>query len=65
MSTESQARRAAKKAGYRVVKSRQREHGDNMGGLQLVDSYANAVVLGVKYDLTPDDVMDFLAAEQG
>ena len=62
--TEDQARRAAKRLGYRVVKSRRQESCDNMGGLLLVDTYTNLVTLGERFDLTPDDVMGFLAEEE-
>lgn len=55
-----QARRVASSTGYRVHKSRDRsEHLDNFGELMLCDAYTNMVVLGVRYDATPDEVINF------
>ncbi len=54
---DSRVRRAARKADYRVEKSRQGYHSNNLGGYQLIDPYTNTVVYGVNYDLSPDEVL--------
>ena len=54
---EARARRAAKRAGLRAVKSRKQESLDNFGGFMLVDLQTNGVVDGRRYDLTPEDVI--------
>jgi hypothetical protein len=60
---EQQARRMAKKHGFRVCKSRQRsQHMNNKGGLQLID-YHNNVVLGVDFDASPNDVIKFIEGQ--
>ena len=57
---ESKARRAAKRVGLRATKSRWRKDSiDNYGGFQLVDVYTNTVVDGSRYDLSPDDAVEF------
>lgn len=55
-SKEQRARFVARRAGFRVCKSRRAFSGNNMGGLQLVDDH-NTVVAGSDYDLTADDVV--------
>jgi hypothetical protein len=60
MYSESAARRAAAKAGYRVCKSRERsQHSNNKGGLQLIDD-RNMVILGWDFDSTPNEIISYL-----
>jgi len=55
MTTIQQARRVAKRAGFRVCKSRDRsQHWNNRGQLQLIDD-RNCVVLGVNFESSPED----------
>jgi hypothetical protein len=55
---DSAARRAAKKVGLRAVRSRWRRYSwDNFGGYQLLDAYSNTVVDGVRFNLSPDEVI--------
>ncbi|MDH6150498.1 hypothetical protein [Paraburkholderia tuberum] len=58
---EARARRAARSVDLVATKSRQRQHCDNLGRFQLVDQYVNMVVEGVRYELTPEDVIEFCA----
>jgi hypothetical protein len=50
------ARRAARRIGWRVSKSRRRQQANNQGGLRLVDQ-AGGVIDGVNYELTPEEVI--------
>jgi len=59
MATESQARHAAKRAGYLMRKSRRKFSIDNLGDFQLRDPRTNFVVCGSRFDMSPDDVMEF------
>ena len=59
LALESRARRAAKKVGLLAKKTRWRKDSmDNRGGFMLVDPYFNAVVDGVRYDLTAEQVIE-------
>jgi hypothetical protein len=56
---EQRARRTAKRVGLRATKSRwRRDTIDNYGGFQLVDPDRNAVIDGVRFELTAQEVMD-------
>lgn len=53
------ARRVAKKAGFRVCKSRERSyHWNNRGQLQLIDG-RNLIVLGRDFEVTPEEVVSY------
>jgi hypothetical protein len=54
------ARRAAYKAGFVVIKSRSRDGHENQGGYMLIDPSRNLPVAGSRYDLTAEDVIDYL-----
>jgi hypothetical protein len=56
---ESRARRAAKRVGLVVRKSRQAEGIDNLGGFMLVDAELGGCVQGSRFDMTPEDVIDY------
>ena len=59
---ELQARRAAKKAGLRAIKSRVRNlHSNNQGGWQILNPDRNEVVDGLNYEFTPERVIEFCA----
>ena len=61
-SKEARARHAARDVGLRVCKSRQRTNVpnlDNFGELMLVDAERGWVVAGSRFDLTPDEVLEF------
>jgi len=63
MLTERRARRALKKLGIRLHKSRQRtEHLNNWGHYMLVDD-RNCVVAGSRYDMTLEDIAQWLNAK--
>lgn len=63
MITVQQARRVAKRAGFRVCKSRDRsQHWNNRGQLQLIND-RNCVVLGVNFESSPEEVVEFCRAE--
>ena len=54
-------RRTLNKAGYGLIKSRSRINFDNLGGYMIIDNSVNAVVAGSRYELTLDDVLDFIS----
>jgi hypothetical protein len=57
---EARARRAAKRAGLIVRKSRWRAGSvDNFGGFMLIDPYTNCVVEGSRFDLSAEWVIDY------
>lgn len=57
---EARARGAAVAAGYIATKStRGRKTRDNFGGFQLVDAAHGNIVLGERFNLTPDDVIEW------
>lgn len=60
---EQKLRRALDKAGYSLRKSRSRVSIDNFGGYMIIDQKYGAVVSGSRFDLTLDDVKDFLKEE--
>jgi hypothetical protein len=60
--TDAQARRWARKADYRAVKARGKQHINNRGGYQLVDD-CNNVVAGVNFDLSATEVVEFCKRE--
>jgi hypothetical protein len=56
---DSRVRRAARKIGLQVVKSRRGLSLDNYGEYMLLDPYFNSVVAGQRYDLTAEDVIAY------
>ncbi len=61
--SESSIRRLAKKRGYAVQKSRARvnvPNADDFGGYRLVDPFANTLVAGPRFDLSLEDILDWL-----
>lgn len=61
---EARARRAAKRAGYRAVKSRARNFCvDNQLGFQILDSYSGYPAYGWNYELTAQDVIDWCESD--
>jgi hypothetical protein len=60
VSSESKARRAAKKAGLIATKSRWRKDSvDNHGEFMLVEPSRNIAVAGWRYDMSADEVVEF------
>ena len=57
---EKKLRRALNKHGYALHKSRKPFGLDNLGGYMIVDIYNNAVVAGARYDLSLEDVSEWL-----
>jgi hypothetical protein len=59
---EARARRAAARVGLRVSKSRDRtEHVNNRGGFMLFNPLHNWVVMGERFDLSAEDVIEACA----
>lgn len=57
---DARARRAARKTGLEARRSRLRLGTlDNFGGYRLVDPFHNAIVAGERFDLSPQDVIEF------
>jgi hypothetical protein len=56
---DSKARAAAKRVGLRARKSRQSIHLDNLGGYMLINPYFNTVVVGVRFDMSAQDVIEY------
>ena len=65
MVDESKLRRELKEAGYALRKSRGPVSGNDLGGYMIVDVAGNYVVAGAKYDLTLDDVAEWLKETNG
>ena len=57
---ERKLRRALNKAGYSLRKSSAPVSIDNFGGYMIIDANINAVVSGSRYDLSLDDIENFL-----
>lgn len=58
---ENRVRQLAARLGYRVMKSRQDIHLNNLGDYQLVDR--NGVVLGSNFDASLDQIETYLRDE--
>ncbi len=58
---ENRVRHLATRLGYRVMKSRQDIHLDNLGEYQLVDR--NGVVMGSRFDASLDQIEAYLMEE--
>ena len=59
---EAKLRRQLSKLGYRLQKSRVKQiHGDNLGGYRILDIQTNVVVLGARFELSLDDVVNFVS----
>jgi hypothetical protein len=57
---EARVRRIARQHGYSIHKSRRALSLDNFGGYMLIDVNTNAVVAGPRFDLSLDDIEDWL-----
>lgn len=57
---EQQLRRALNKHGYSLRHSRKPISIDNMGDYMIVDTFSNSVAAGSRFDLSLDDVTDWL-----
>ena len=55
---DGKARRAAKKIGLDIKKSRGRMSMDNFGDYMLRDPYRNWIIMGEKFDLTAEDIIE-------
>ena len=55
-----QLRRKLNKYGYTIKKSRLAESGDNFGEYMIVDFHTNCLVRGERFDVSLDEVEDFL-----
>ena len=59
-SLEARARRAARRVGLKASKSRWRANSiDNRGAFQIIDPMRNWVIAGEKYEVSPQDVIDY------
>jgi len=59
---EQKARRAAKRAGFYATKSRWRVGTiDNHGGFMLIEPHSNFAVGGLRFDMTPKEVIEYCA----
>ena len=56
---KSRVRRKASRIGYRVYKSRQREHYNNQGEFQLADDH-NTVMLGDRFDASLEEIETYI-----
>ena len=62
--TEDCARRAAKRVGLAIRKSRQTTlHDNNQGHFMLFDPIDNQIIGGERYDMTAQDVIDWCDVE--
>ena len=53
-------RRVAYKDGLVAIKSRSRDGYENQGGYMLIDPSRNLPVAGSRYDLTAEDLIEYL-----
>jgi hypothetical protein len=60
--TDAQARYWARRAGWRCLKARGKQHINNMGGYMIVNEN-NCVVAGERFHLTADCVVALSRAE--
>lgn len=57
---DARARRAAKRVGLRIAKTRWRKGTiDNMGGYQILDLYSNCVFAGYRFDMSAEEVIEY------
>jgi hypothetical protein len=63
MPHESTARRAAARAGYKIMKSRRQDE-SNQGHFTIIDPRTNAAVAGTKFEMTARDVIQWLRARE-
>ena len=59
--SDSQVRRAAKRVGLQR-KSRRGYNLDNFGGYMLIEPRRNFVIAGERFDLIPNDALEFCGA---
>lgn len=54
-------RLAAQRRGFLLMKRRDKKYAPGLGeGYMVLDAYSGAIVAGHRYDMTPEDVRDFL-----
>lgn len=54
-------RLAAQRRGFLLMKRRDKKYAPGLGdGYMILDSYSGTIVAGHRYDMTPEDVRDFL-----
>ena len=52
---------AAQRRGYILTKRRDKKYAPGLGdGYMILDAYSGAIVAGHRYDMTPENVRDFL-----
>ena len=56
---DRRAQLAARKAGYRAIKSTEPESYDNQGGYMLIDARTDRPVAGFHFNLTAGEVVEF------
>jgi hypothetical protein len=62
--TDNQARRAAKRIGFKAIKAHHRRQGCNQGGYMLIDADGRDVTGGRAFTLSAQDVMEFCKKPQ-
>jgi len=55
---EARARRAARRTGYKAIKSRRSRSLNNLGGFALLDADRNLLVCGSNFELSAQDVIE-------
>ena len=53
-------RLAAQRRGFLLMKRRDKKYAPGLGDGYMILAYSGAIVAGHRYDLTPEDVRDFL-----
>lgn len=54
-------RLAAQRRGFLLMKRRDKKYAPGLGdGYMILDTYSGAIVAGQRYEMTPEDVRDFL-----
>ena len=54
-------RLAAQRSGFLLMKRRDKKYAPGLGsGYMVLDAYTGSIVAGEKYDMSPEEVRDFL-----
>jgi len=54
-------RLAAQRRGFLLMKRRDKKYAPGLGsGYMVLDAYTGSIVAGEKYDMSPEEVIDFL-----
>ncbi|MCL1976325.1 MAG: hypothetical protein FWG61_09230 [Firmicutes bacterium] len=61
---ETRIKKQLEKQGYILCKTKMQQVIDSVGSYMIVDAATLAIVAGPRFDLTWDDVMDYIVCKQ-